>query len=687
MNILGRHSIRKTLQFVLLSASCSALLLATVGFAVHDWFSSKAQMFDQLRSEAGIIGSNSVAALVFDDVNSATKTLLSLEGEENIVGAVLFDASGAAFARYERASHDFPQASPDGPQGALDGYLYVQLPIMFDGDAVGSILVLSDNRNWREKQWLRLGIVFGLFLISLLLAVMISNRLQRLVTDPVLRLAGTARRITESRDYSLRADKLSKDEIGLLVDDFNEMLHQIQLRDDEVRQVHDQLEEKVDERTRELAELASKFEHQACHDTLTGLANRMTFDNRLQYAVSQAKRHGGRVSILFLDLDRFKVINDTLGHGIGDRLLMQVSERLRVCLRESDTLARLGGDEFAILLMDVDPDGAGEVGTKAIYAISEPMQIDGHHLHLTASVGISLFPGDGGDAATLLRNADTAMYRSKDQGRNRLTFFAQEMNERVERRLVLENKLRQAIIDSKLYLHYQPKWDCHSLKVVGVEALLRWDDEDEGTVSPTEFIPLAEECGLIGAIDLWVLEAACRELLSLYEGADPEIQLSVNFSPLHFARPDIFEDVAQALETTGFPGNRLELEITESVIGPDVEDAYKQLRAIRDLGVEISIDDFGTAYSSLSRLKQMPLNTLKIDRSFIQDLGRDVDDETLVRTIITMAHNLNLKVVAEGVETQEQYQFVKQYNCDTVQGYLYGKPVSIQDLAVMIHSE
>ncbi len=684
MNLLRGQSLQKTLMLLLLLTSSSALVLATLGFALNDWLFSRAEMIDRLRSQADIIANNTVAALTFNDQEAALRTLKSLQSETDIIGTLLFTNTGELFAAYQREEFELPAVMPQENLGYLDKDIYVIRPIEFGDEKLGNILLISQYGYWDKQQMMRMTTLIGLFLVALLFAFVISARLQRVVTQPILKLADTARRITQSQDYTLRAKKISKDEIGLLVDDFNEMVHQVQLRDNELNLVKAQLEDKVIERTTELEELASKFEHQAYHDGLTGLANRNTFDIRLRSAISQNKRYGGQLAVLFLDLDHFKMVNDTLGHAIGDKLLIEVSNRLSKCLRSSDTLARLGGDEFALLLPDIQPNITADVASKLIDAINDPMIIDGYNLHLTTSIGISTFPKDGDNAEVMLKNADTAMYRSKDQGRNRFTFFASEMNARAERRLMLESKLRKAIAEHSFELYYQPKCDVESLALVGVEALVRWYDKDEGFIDTSEFIDLAEECGLVNTIDKWVLEHACQEILSIYDNKCPEIFLSVNYSPSHFFHNNVTEEVASILKKTGFPGDRLELEITENLVGPAINDVSSQLAGIRALGIEISIDDFGTAYSSLSRLKQLPLNTLKIDRSFIRDLGLDKDDETIVRTIITMAHNLNLKVVAEGVETEAQYQFVKQHHCDIVQGYLFGKPMPLKDIEQLI---
>jgi diguanylate cyclase (GGDEF)-like protein len=685
MKITGKTSIRKKLMQLLLLTSSSALLLAVLGFAANDWLSWRHAMFDRLRTQADIIGFNTIAALTFSDPEAALDTLSSLKKEADIVGAALFSQQGQLFAHYAREAENIPSAVPDKDSGIIDGNLFVVSPIVFDGERIGSIMVISDLSAWKHRQLLELAIGAGVFSLSLLVALLLSSRLQRLVSEPILKLARTARHVSESQDYSVRAEKLSADEIGALVDDFNGMLGQIQLRDLELQKARDELEEKVRMRTLELTELTRQLEHQAYYDTLTGLSNRVTFDDHLRLATGQAKREGRHIAVMFLDLDRFKVINDTLGHAVGDKLLVQVAQRLKACLRDTDTLARLGGDEFAVLLPQTrQGTDAAEVATKITAAIAEPIQVDGYSLHVTTSIGISLFPEDGSRAETIVKNADTAMYRSKDLGGNQFTFFSAEMNARAERRLALETKLRQAIRQEAFTIHYQPRCDTVSLAIVGFEALVRWHDPEEGPIAPAEFIPLAEECGLIASIDEWVLETACREMLSWCVGSGRNIRLAVNLSPAQFIREDLHQVIADILQRTGFPGTRLELEITESLFGPGNTNACKTFELVRELGIELSIDDFGTAYSSLSRLKQLPLHTLKIDKSFVRDLGQDPDDETLVRTIIAMAHNLNLKVVAEGVETKLQYDYVKHYGCDTVQGFLFGRPVSCAQIAQIL---
>ena len=685
MLLPGSKSIRKKLMLVLLLTSSSALIISVAGFMVSDWFSQQDATTERLHAVAGIIGSNTIAALSFDDADSARLTLSMLKEEGDIVSANLFSEKGILFANYQRDERNPPYTLPDKTSGYIDDKPYVVVPVMFEAAVIGKLLLVSDFSYWKQRQRFHLYTALGVLLLSFAVALLISSRLQRVVSEPVLKLAETARRITETNDYSMRAKKLSMDETGRLADDFNSMLDQIQVKDSELQKITELLEEKVEARTLALTEMTQQLEHQAYHDMLTGLANRTTFDDRLKLAIEQLQRYGGKLAVLFMDLDRFKVVNDTLGHAVGDKLLKEVAERFSTCVRASDTLARLGGDEFAVLLMNINSDSeAVDVAQKLRKIIAEPIEVDGYSLHPSTSIGISLFPGDGDSADIILKNADTAMYRSKDNGRNQITFFSPEMNIRARRRLELENKLRHAVREQLLHVYYQPRCDTETLEIIGVEALARWNDPEEGDIAPSEFIPLAEECGLISDIDEWVMQTACRDVLAWYQGRDMEISLAVNFSPTQFARKDPHGIVKRILEQTGFPGSKLELEITESLFGPGSINVKDTLKKISELGVEISVDDFGTAYSSLSRLKQLPLHTLKIDQSFIRDLGNDPDDEIIVRTIITMAHSLNLNVVAEGVETGMQYNYVKQHGCDAVQGYLFGRPAPAEQIEKLL---
>jgi diguanylate cyclase (GGDEF)-like protein len=420
-----------------------------------------------------------------------------------------------------------------------------------------------------------------------------------------------------------------------------------------------------------------QLEYQANYDALTGLPNRNLLQDRLHQAV-QGYRLPRTVAVAFIDLDHFKFVNDSLGHSIGDKLLKGIAGRLRGVLREGDTVARLGGDEF-VLILNGQP--SEEVIFRAMQRITatvaEPMNIEGKELIVTCSGGISLYPQDGQDVDTLLKNADAAMYRAKEQGRNNCKFYTSEMNKRVNERLSLENGLRRAIERKEFLLHYQQRADLRTGSIVGAEALVRWLHPERGLIAPDRFIPIAEETGLIMPIGEFVLREACRQARSwLDQGLQPGV-VSVNLSARQFRQEGLVRLVAGVLEETGLDPKHLEMELTESMVMDNIASAIATLRGLKSLGISLSVDDFGTGYSSLAYLRNLPIDKLKIDRSFVRDIGnaRDADGGVLAQAIISLGHALHLQVVAEGVETLAQAQFLKRHKCDEVQGFFYGKPL------------
>jgi diguanylate cyclase (GGDEF)-like protein/PAS domain S-box-containing protein len=430
-----------------------------------------------------------------------------------------------------------------------------------------------------------------------------------------------------------------------------------------------------------------QIRHMAHYDALTELPNRMLLYDRIGQAIAQAQRNQAVLAILFIDLDRFKTVNDSLGHAVGDRLLKNVAGRLESCTRESDSIARIGGDEFVVLLGNLkEPEDARHVSQKLLDVLAEPVTIDGNELKVTPSIGICAYPHDGEDVETLMRNADTAMYYAKQMGRNNYQFFTQAMNDAAQQRLVMENDLRHAIERSEFILHYQPQLDLESGAIIGFEALVRWRHPQRGMVLPSEFIAAAEETGLIGLLGEWVLRQACTEARAWRNAGHPELQVSVNCSAQQFQREGFVETVDRILRGTGLPASCLELEITESVIVERSEEVIARFAALDAMGVRISIDDFGTGYSSLSYLKRFAIHQLKIDQSFVRDISSDPDDAAIVSAIIAISHSLGFKVVAEGVETAEQLAFLKSLGCDGAQGYYFSRPVPADEFARLLGS-
>lgn len=449
-----------------------------------------------------------------------------------------------------------------------------------------------------------------------------------------------------------------------------------------------ELDRRVQERTAALeAEIAERrhaerrLDHMAYHDALTGLPNRLMFKEHLIQGLSRATRKNSRLAVLFIDLDRFKDVNDTLGHPAGDALLMAVTRRIKGCVRTSDTLARQGGDEFICLLEDlVEPDEARQVADKLLDLFRQPFNIEGHELYLSASIGISIAPDDGSTVDILVRNADAAMYEAKFRGRNRSHFYTAEMTQEAQERVRMETLLRHAIHNQELSAHYQPKVDAHGGQFTGAEVLLRWNSNELGNVPPDRFIPLAEQAGLIVELGAWVLRAACRQLREWDAAGFYVPVLSVNLSVKQLERSDFIEQVTAILHESGINPARIEFEITESII-MSIDDALGVLHRLRTLGVALSVDDFGTGYSSLTYLKALPIQTIKIDRSFVNGIGVNPGDEAIIRAVIELSRSLGFVTVAEGVETTHQAQFLRNTGCTRLQGYLYGKAVPAHELA------
>lgn len=457
----------------------------------------------------------------------------------------------------------------------------------------------------------------------------------------------------------------------------------------------EELELKIGERTEELSSknqqllsAARKMKHMAYHDVLSGLPNRRMFLERLKSAMDEAKRNHYKLAVIFIDLDRFKNINDTLGHEFGDLLLKHVTKEMAKSVRKIDTISRQGGDEFTVLLNRIRADEDVIPLVERIRSIvAKPITIQDQELHVTMSIGIAFYPSDGKSTEELMKNADMAMYRAKEEGRDTYKFYSMDMNKAISRKMALENGLRKALKNDEFILNYQPQVSLQTGEIVGVEALLRWNTMEAGMVSPNQFIPVAEESGLIIPIGEWVLNQACMQGKAWHDNGQSNLKMAVNLSPAQFLHENLVEMVIKALKTSGFNPNYLELEITEGIAFTNAEAAIIKMQAIRDLGVRISIGDFGTGYSSLMYLKSFPINTLKIPKPFNEDILVSQKGKALVETIIYLGHSLGLTVIAEGIESNEQLRFLKEHHCDVVQGDLYSKPLTVMQVSALIENK
>jgi diguanylate cyclase (GGDEF)-like protein/PAS domain S-box-containing protein len=459
--------------------------------------------------------------------------------------------------------------------------------------------------------------------------------------------------------------------------------------------------------------MAMEMTHSAEHDFLTGLPNRILLNDRIDQAIAVAKRHGKKVAVLFLDLDGFKHINDSLGHPIGDKLLQSIAKRLVACVRSSDTVSRQGGDEFVVLLAEVEQSEDAVMAVKRIvravegthsidehdlqvhaavaarrmlHAVAEAHSIDRHDLYVTTSIGVSVYPDDGLDAETLIKNADTAMYQAKENGRQTYQFFTSAMNVRAVERQSIEEGLRRALERHELTLHYQPKIDLRTGAIAGTEALIRWMHPTRGSIPPAQFIPVAEDCGLILPIGAWVLRQACQQARAWMDAGLPETTMAVNISAIEFRDENFLQNLFSILSETRLDSRSLEIEVTESILMKHPEFAASTLRTLRERGITVAIDDFGTGYSSLSYLRKFPVDTLKIDQSFIRQISAVGEDTAIVIAVINMARNLRLRVVAEGVETLEELEFLRENQCDEAQGYYFSRPVPPEQCADLLRT-
>jgi diguanylate cyclase (GGDEF)-like protein len=556
-------------------------------------------------------------------------------------------------------------AAPAPPAGATIGF--VRLGMTFD----------------RQQQQFRKHFVGALSVIALLIGLTIGATflLTRGLVAPMHRLMRAARAVGAGKlDVFVPAS--SSDELGLLTHTFNHMTQRLSESQAEVGNYQRTLEEKVTQRTHEL-EIATAHAYKlAQHDILTGLPNRALLNQRLKQILAQSQRNATHVACLFLDFDHFKRINDTLGHDSGDQLLQAVAQRLTTAVRESDTVARLGGDEFVVILPGLDPAHATFETMTVLARIREsflaPFRLGDQTPTLTCSIGVSMFPLDANDTVTLIKQADTAMYAAKEVGRNAYRFYTADMNARVQARLQLETDMRRGLLQNEFFLAYQPQVDLQTGRIGAVEALLRWRDPVRGVIPPTEFIPIAEESGMIQALGARVLRDACRQVVAWHR-LGMMVRLSVNLSVQQLQHDSCLAVVEEALRASGLAPQYLDLEITESVIITHPEKALATLAKLKERGISITVDDFGTGYSSLSYLARLPIEAVKIDQRFVHGLEHNSNDVAITQAIIALSHSLGLRVIAEGVETTAQFEFLKSHGCEAAQGFLIGRPLEEKD--------
>ena len=786
MNIFAPLHLKTKLLASIVITSVFAVVMTSVALLSYDRYLEIENVSEDMQILAGIVANRSTAALVFADVHQAEANIKALGENPNVVMACIYDSGQEIFAFHHFTMLD-QMPCPEHPAQSrlrISDSIEIYTPIELDGLQVGT-LYMNLSLYWLKERWhQQLMFIFIVAMFTIFIAFFIAKYLQRVLIKPIQKVTSTARDISVQQDYSLRAERGVRDELGDMVDVFNDMLNKVEQENDrltaseekfrqlsavspvgifqinlghQITYVNSRWEEitgidepltnleqwlsriRIEDRRRTLKAWSALMQHHqdfvvevgfekndeitwtiieasvlhdgkgeingymgaisditdlknaqlkmetlAFFDPLTGLSNRRLFKNRLEKAVADSKRRGSFVALLFLDLDQFKRINDSLGHEAGDQLLVEIARRLEGSIRESDTVSRIGGDEFTVLLSDIDSsNGVRYIADKILKRLCEPMMLNNQEVSNTVSIGITIGPSDGDDASTLMRNADMAMYQAKAMGRNNYQFFSEAMNKEMMNYLEIEKDLRSSIAcDDEFIIYYQPKLDLTNDHFIGAEALIRWKPKGKDMIGPDRFIPIAEESGLIVPIGKYVLHHACAQVKEFIDmGNWPEgAKVAVNLSARQFSDPDLIHSLKETLEITGCPLHALELEITESTLMGDVEIAILTMRHIKEMGISIAIDDFGTGYSSLSYLKRFPIDILKVDRSFVKDIPDDLNDMEITAAVIAMAHKLQLKVVAEGIETQQQLEFLKANDCEYGQGYLIAKPMPANDL-------
>lgn len=782
-NHLKSMPLRRKLAFIAITITGLTLFASNITLISLEYYLNRQDIHTKLDVLSQVIASHTANALTSQDFATLQINLNSLEHDSSIIRGCIYNAEQQLISSY-------PENNPLCPSflSELISFSRTPLsqltPIHILNKEIGSLYIEANQTSLNNRIQQFLYYLSAILLGSIFLASLLGGWLQSIVINPLKKLGMTLHDIMQKKDYSIRAEKNSHDELGDLTDLINGLLRTIEFENhslksiterfrklaslspvgifqtdknlnfiyvnqrwrdihgisaeiplldhwlerfspekrqemdsalanliDKQESLHFESELKLPNHTQawiqiristlhdnqgdllgyigavsditELKEAQLKMEILALYDPLTGLANRRLFLDRLEKAVISVQRTNSSMALMFLDLDQFKRVNDTLGHDAGDLLLVEVAHRLRANVRESDTISRIGGDEFTILLTDVHhASDVVIVAEKILAALSKPMYLKGQELHTSVSIGITLTPSDSSSVNTLMKNADLALYRAKELGRNNFQFFSEELNRSVLEHLEIEKELNEALELDQFYLVFQPKVNLADLKIRSMESLIRWKHPKKGLIEPNKFIPIAEETGQILAIGRWVLEKSCqmtKELLS--EKILPEDgTVAVNLSARQFTDPELLQNIQTALAKSQLPAHCLTLEITESILMQDVENAITTMQQIKDLGIHLVIDDFGTGYSSLAYIKRFPIDGLKVDRSFVTDIPEDQNDMAITAAVIAMAHKLNISTVAEGVETTAQLEFLRNNFCQEGQGYLFSRPLTYDTL-------
>ncbi|WP_165726800.1 EAL domain-containing protein [Pseudoalteromonas sp. SA25] len=654
--LFALNTMSKKLLFILMSVALVSTATVTIVFSAYEITSAKEEQIESLGSLSKMLSPNITTALMFNDIDAVQELINPILIRSDVISIMVTSMTGEQLVIAQAENEEIEQS------------IEVNTPLQLDMHDYGILKIRANNSYIQDRITFYFKFIMILMVFTFAISLILSLLLRRRFLNPILYLAQTANKITTSHDYSLRAKQLSQDEVGQLTSCFNDMLYNIEQRESS-------LENQVRLRTNELENANIQLQQYAYQDGLTDLPNRRYFYEKLQSLVSVK---GMKFALIFIDLDGFKEVNDSLGHDYGDLLLHQVATRLQSCITTKDTVARLGGDEFTLILEGVSsPDEASKIAKAVKSSLMQSIKIKKETVYVTASIGLTFFPADGLTVEELVRRADQAMYLSKNKGRNRYEFFSYAIEEKATEKRRLIEEIRTAIVKKQFELYYQPIFSIDGKSVPKAEALIRWNHPERGLIGPNEFIPVAEKNGLINDIGQWVKSQAIQDTVQFNVLSEKTIQVSVNTSPLEIDRAGCWVDEwIVASKKYQLPANTILIEVTENTLMDPDSSIQRQLKRLSTINIDIAIDDFGVGYSSLAYLQRLDIDILKIDRSFISDIESNDNSIALVKAIITMAHNLDVMVVAEGVETQKQYDLLKQLACDYIQGYIFSKAIS-----------
>lgn len=675
-NMLKGLSIKSKMMAIYMIVNLTAMTIVFINLLSFEFYSNQHAIEEHVQIQAKIaeqaIAETMVAAT--PDTNAIKHALGFFTFSTNIMHADIYDAHGQLLCSYYANSDSQQESQINHPLTSNLTTHVTRYPIHWSKQQVGEMVIYTSLNSMYMHILLFSGIAVMAGLLALLGAYVLEKKLNLSFTEPLLTLNSLINRITHEKNFNIRSQLKSSDEIGTLASGLNNLLEIIQKRDAELA---------TELTNRKLVE--KRLDQLAHYDNVSNLPNRHYFNDHLERAILDANKANSLLCVMFIDLDNFKIVNDTLGHLAGDQLLKEAARRIMHTLKPEDVACRIGGDEFAIVLSNLNATSeADPVAQGVISNLNQVFIIQNNEIYVGASIGISFYPSYAHDVSSLLSSADAAMYHAKSLGKNNYQHYHTDMEGKIRRRLNMENSLRRAIEGDELEVYYQPQVDVHTLEIQGFEALIRWNHPKMGMISPTEFIPIAEESGQIRLIGEWVLQTACYQTQQWQKRYGREFKIAVNFSARQLRDEEMVEKILQALLITNLPPHTLDIELTESSLMDQSDTPVAKMRELRSAGIHISIDDFGTGFSSLSYLKRFPLSALKIDRSFINDIPHDEDDVAITNAIIALANTLKIDVIAEGVETIDQLNFLRQSCNGQAQGYLFSPPLTANKMEAFL---